>query len=265
MPKRVEAMVRWGREFARAREAAGFRSQVVLADHPEIYVSSSTIAKWELGQRVPKSEDLTQCERVLKTNGYLARLLDEWVPHEVSHEWLREWIEYEETATTLLWFQTTLIPGILQTEEYAREVLKDEHQVSHRLERQQILERDEPPTLIVLLDESVLLRKVGSEKVMYDQLLHLAQMAQRSDIRIHIIPLDSEICAEFSGPFGLAEVDGRAEAAYLDDAVVGRVTHHAEDIAALRRKWELFRGDTLRKNESLDLIRKVMEKWMPEQ
>lgn len=265
MPKRVGAMVRWGREFARAREAAGFTSQVALADHPEIYVSSSTIAKWELGHRIPKADDLAQCERVLKTNGYLARLLDEWVPEEVSHEWLREWIEYEETASTLLWFQSTLVPGILQTEDYAREVLKDEHMTNHRLERQKILEREEPPTLIVLLDESVLHRKVGSVKVMYDQLLHLAQMAQRPDIRIHIIPLDSDICSEFSGPFGLAEVDGRAEAAYLDDAVVGRVAHRAEDIAALRRKWELFRGEALRKNESLDLIRKVMEKWMPEQ
>ncbi|HZB34165.1 MAG TPA: helix-turn-helix transcriptional regulator [Streptosporangiaceae bacterium] len=264
MPKRVEAMVRWGREFARAREAAGFRSQVALAEHAEIYVSSSTIAKWELGQRIPKAEDLTQCERILGTNGYLARLLDEWVPDEVSHEWLREWIEHEATATTLLWFETTLVPGILQTEEYAREVLKNEHKTSHRLERQRILERDDAPTLIVLLDESVLLRRVGKAEVVYGQLLHLAQMAERPNIRIHIIPLESEICSEFSGPFVLAEVDGRVEAAYIDDAVVGRVSHRAEDIAALRRKWELFRGDALRKNESLDLIRKAMEKWMPE-
>ncbi|HEU5156989.1 MAG TPA: helix-turn-helix transcriptional regulator [Streptosporangiaceae bacterium] len=265
MPKRLDAMVRWGREFARAREAAGFRSQVALAEHPEIYVSSSTIAKWELGQRIPKAEDLAQCERVLGTNGYLARLLDEWVPDEVSHEWLREWIEYEETATTLLWFQPTLVPGILQTEEYARGVLKDEHKTSHRLERQKILEGDDPPTLIVLLDESVLMRKVGNTKTMYDQLLHLAQMAERPDIRIQIIPLDSDICSEFSGPFGLAEVDGRVEAAFLGDAVIGRVRHRPEEIATLRRKWELFRGDALRKNESLDLIRKVMQRWMPEQ
>lgn len=265
MPKRLGAMVRWGKEFARAREAAGFSSQVALADHPEIYVSSSTIAKWELGQRIPKAADLAQCERVLGTNGYLARLLDEWVPDEVSHEWLREWIEYEETATTLLWFQPTLIPGILQTEEYAREVLKDEHKTSHRLERQKILERDDPPTLIVLLDESVLMRKVGNDKIMYDQLLHLARMAERPNIRIQIIPLESDICSEFSGPFGLAEVDGRVEAAYLDDAVVGRVSRRAEDIAALRRKWELYRGDALRKNQSLDLIRKAMERWMPKQ
>ena len=265
MANNKKALIRWGKEFARARAAAGFTSQVALADHPDVHVSASTIAKWELGQRVPKEEDLRQCERVMGTNGYLEVILNDWVPNEVSHQWLREWVQFEETSTTLLWFETTVIPGLLQTPEYATAVLQNEHEVNHRLERQQILDRPEPPTLVALLDESILLRKVGGAKVMYDQLLHLAQMAERPNIWIHVIPLDSDVCSEFTGPFVLAEVDGRVEAAYLDDAVIGRAVQRAQEVATLRRKWELFRGDALRKNESLELIRRMMQRWMTEQ
>ncbi|WP_216215431.1 Scr1 family TA system antitoxin-like transcriptional regulator [Amycolatopsis aidingensis] len=71
---------------------------------------------WETGRRSPKTEDLARCEEILGSNGYLSRLLTELVSPEVAHEWLDRWIEVESRATTLLSFQPTVVPGLLQTE-----------------------------------------------------------------------------------------------------------------------------------------------------
>jgi len=152
-PKRKTALERWGYEFARARETAGFSSQVQFASHPDVHVSASLIAHWETGRRQPKLRDLEDCQEVLKTNGYLTRLLFEWVSLEVSPEWL-EWLDVEENATELLVYETRLVPGLLQTPAYTETILPSE-KVTQRLERQQVFERGSPPFYEALIDESV--------------------------------------------------------------------------------------------------------------
>jgi transcriptional regulator with XRE-family HTH domain len=137
-PKRLSAMHRWGREFARAREAAGF-SQASLAQHPEVHVSESLIAHWETGRKMPRItnratgeiRDLDDCEKVLGTNGYLKRLLLEWVTLEISPEW-SEWMAVEEDTSELLWYETRVIPGLLQTETYVEVATTEREDASGR-------------------------------------------------------------------------------------------------------------------------------------
>jgi len=216
---------------------------------------------WEIGKRTPKLEDLARCEERLDTKGRLAWSLQNWVPREMAHEWLDKWIEIEEQATQLLSFEPSIVPGLLQTESYARNVLSTEGEVAARLTRQKILDDDNPPILVALLDESVLQRKVGDAAVMYGQLMHLAELAQRSHIRIHILPLAADACAEITGPFVIASFDGGNEVAYLDNAVTGEVVENAEYLAKIHRIWELLRSDALPKDESIKLILKVAEEW----
>src|SRR5256885_1868749 len=140
-PKRKTAKERWGYEFARARESAGFTSQVAFANHDGVHVSASLIAHWETGRATPKLQDLEDCERVLGTNGYLTRLLLDWVSQEVSPEWL-EWMEVEEDSTELLAVRVDVLPGLLQTEAYAQVVLPSESLGQQRLERQKIIDQE---------------------------------------------------------------------------------------------------------------------------
>jgi transcriptional regulator with XRE-family HTH domain len=226
-----------------------------------INVVPSTVSQWESGKRTPHLKDVERIEEVLGTNGYLKRLLIKWVSREISPEWL-EWLGVEETATELLWFEENVIPGLLQTEDYARAVLPDEALVSQRLERQQLLEQGNPPTLQVLLDESVLYRKIGSAKIMADQLNHLADMAEREDVFIHIIPFSADACAKFTGPFILATTVEGNQVAYQDGALRGSIMESPADLAAFRRKWARFMADALPARESIELIRKtVSERW----
>lgn len=78
------------------------------------------------------------------------------------------------------------------------------------------------------------------------------------------VPPDARACAIFTGPFVIASFDEGNEAAYVDDQLRGRVVEHPEDIAALRRTFELIRGDALSGRQSTDLIREAMEQWKPE-
>lgn len=264
---RKTALELWGSWFARARERK-MMSQDALAK--AAYLSKSTVAMWETGRRFPRLADLARAEEVLETGGDMTALLTEWVGREVSQEWMDKWRLIEEQTKSLLWFQPLLVPGLLQIEDYARAVLRAgrpdvaevEDLVAMRLERQHILAGDKPPILVAMLDEGVLLHNVGGAAVMSAQLQHLLSMAERDHIVVQIIPMSKPACAGFTGPFGIASVDGRNEVAFVDGALRGAVVEQPEDVAAVRRMWDIFRGYALPKEESTDLIRRIVkEKW----
>jgi transcriptional regulator with XRE-family HTH domain len=109
-----------------------------------------------------------------------------------------------EASSELVW-QIAAVPGLLQTEEYARAIITAhqqvvlmpprifERRVQVRMIRQQVLTTRNPPLeLSVVLDESVLLRKVGSKEVMFQQLGHLAEMSELPNIELRVLPLQSE-------------------------------------------------------------------------
>jgi transcriptional regulator with XRE-family HTH domain len=256
-PRRKTAQELWGNELAHALDAAGMKGRD-LAE--AMHVVPSTVSQWLNGKRKPHHKDVERIEQLLGTNGYLGRYLQEWLPREVAHEWLDRWIEIEARATQMLWFEPSLVPGLLQTERYAQAVLSNEEEVAARLDRQKILDDDNPPIFVALLDESVLHRKVGDAAVMYEQLTHLAEMAERDNVRIHILPLAADACAKINGPFVIASFDGN-EVAYLDNAITGEVVEGRAEIARIRGMWELLRSDALPKDESIKLIKKVAEEW----
>ncbi|HEU5156182.1 MAG TPA: helix-turn-helix transcriptional regulator [Streptosporangiaceae bacterium] len=257
-PRRKTAQELWGNELAHALEAAGMKGRE-LAE--AMHVVPSTVSQWLNGHRKPHRKDVERIEEILGTNGYLGRYLVEWLPREVAHEWLDKWIDVEAQAIQLLSFQPSIVHGLLQTEGYARAVLSNDEQVESRLTRQKILDDDNPPMFVALLDESVLRRKVGDAAIMGEQLTHLAAMAERDNIRLHILPLTADACAEITGPFVIASLDGGDEVAYLDNAITGEVIEGKEQIAKIHRIWELLRSDALPKTESIKLITRMAAEW----
>lgn len=255
----------FGTQLKRAREAKGVTQEALAKS---VFKSPSMVAMWETGRRLPQPEDVPLVECALGTGGYLAELL-EFVSEQLPLEWLGKWLQVERSATSLLWFEPLIVPGLLQTEAYARTVLKSgrhrfadvEDMVSVRMERQRILAEEDPPILVALLDESILARNVGGAKVMYDQLLHLARMSETDNIVIQLIPLTAAACAGFISTFILASFDGGSEVAYVDDQLSGDVVERSEEVATLRRMFELFRADAIDQHGSTELIKKAAEKW----
>jgi transcriptional regulator with XRE-family HTH domain len=255
----------FARELRQAREAAGL-SQAQLATAIVGY-SPSFVAMVETSRRVPKPDFAERCDRILDTGGIFSRLVDDLVCRGMPPEWLGKWLVVEAKATSLLSYQPLLVPGLLQTEQYAREVIARsgrpfdvDDQVEARLARQRILAVDKRPMFVVVLDEGVLRRPVGGPNVMHEQLVRLLDVAERPDVVIQIVPLDAGAYSGLAGPFVIANFDG-GEVVYVDNALSGDVIERADDVAALKRLWESLRAEALPMKQSIDLMAKVAETW----
>src|SRR5262249_4916499 len=150
-------------------------------------VSEQLVGHWETARRVPGPTQAGALDTLYGTDGMFGRILSlADLASGESPEWLGEWQRIERRATMLRSFQPSVIDGLRQTEEYARAVLDDRRfhltdvdgVVSARLDRQRVLQSGgKPPTLIVLMHETVLDQPVGPDPtVMSEQLTYLAEV-----------------------------------------------------------------------------------------
>jgi len=257
-----------GKEIRLARATKGL-SRVELAK--AFPVSESLIRWWESGRTVPAEQYVERLITVLDLPEMLQRVLNELVSNEVAPEWLGKWVSLEEKASSLLTFVPLVIPGLLQTEDYARAVLRLgkespldlEERVSERIRRQHVLAREEPPLYHAILDEAVISRPVGSPNIMHDQLMRVVDLAEQTEmIIVQVIPFRVGGHAGFGGgPIVLASFDGK-EVAYVDNALRGDVVEKSEDVSAIRRIWQKLSAKALHEDESVQLIREAAEKWV---
>ncbi|MCO6007546.1 helix-turn-helix transcriptional regulator [Actinoallomurus purpureus] len=248
------------KELRRAREQMGM-TQAALAK--AIFASDSLVAAWESGRRVPKPKYVAPLVEILGIDAILARMISELVTSDAP-EWLGRLLELEGRSSSLSTYQPLLVPGLLQTEDYAREVLHRsgrhypdvDELIQARLERQSILTTDNPPLLVAIMDESVLRRPVGGPGVMREQLAHLIEVADRPDAVIQIVPSDVGAYPGLAGGFLILGFDGR-EAVYVDDAFSGDIIDAVDDIATMKRVWEALRVEALPGKQSVDLLAEV--------
>jgi transcriptional regulator with XRE-family HTH domain len=259
-----------GAELRRARTAAGFSSQETLA--ARLGFDRTVVAKAETGERPPTDDVLAAwCEACHLDDDLFGRLVvlarraDGLLP-----TWFEDWPDLEAAATTLRWFEPLLVPGLLQTEMYARAlyatrvVLAQDDIDSHiaaRLKRQEILDRDNPPMLWVIIDEGVLRRPVGGRHVMAEQVSRLIEAAQRPTIRIEIIHAGIGAHDGLAGAFILAELPGAPAAAYREGARKGQVVRDPEQVAELTVCWDTLRSEALSRSDSLALLEEAAKTW----
>ncbi|WP_166427260.1 helix-turn-helix domain-containing protein [Nonomuraea mesophila] len=226
-----------------ARTAAGL-SQVALGNI--VSCSESLIGLVERGQRKPTKSFTIAVESALGLNGDLFRLLPNTRVMSVP-KWFSEWPTVEENAHTIRTWQPLVVPGLLQTERYARAILAAEpgateqwieEAVETRLRRQSVFERNDPPMYWALLDECALLRPVGGKDVMREQLEHLLAMTERPNISIQVVPLDVGATAGLLGGFTLAESDGMPDHVYLDSAGQGTVIAREEAVRQVSLRYD---------------------------
>jgi hypothetical protein len=140
-----------------------------------------------------------------------------WSMHSnVASPQLLQFIEYQSLAMITRNFESLLIPGLLQTEDYAREVIKEfgrlltEDQldalVALRIKRQELLKQTEsPPWFFFILDEGVVRRMVGGKHIMNSQIRRLIELANRDDVTIEVVPFNAGVRYGMHGPFVILE------------------------------------------------------------
>ena len=261
-----------GNELRRARVAAGFSSQDALA--ARLGFDRTVITKAETGLRPPTADVLAAwcmaCnldEEIFGRLGTLARRADGSVP-----AWFADWArDIEAEAQTLRWFEPLIVPGLLQTEAYARALFvtrvglsadEIDSLVAARLARQDVLTREAPPMLWVIVDESVLRRPIGGRGVMAEQVRLLHEAAHRPTVRIEVVPTSIGAHDGLSGAFTIADLPGQpGAAAYLEGARKGQVVTGREEVTDLMTCWDTLRSDALSRSESLTLLEEVAKSW----
>jgi transcriptional regulator with XRE-family HTH domain len=260
------ALAMFAAELRAARAKAGLSRDELAA---LINYSGSLICLVENMTRVPTLAFAQRLDEALGTPGTFGRM-QEQVRAAPFPAWFRDWVAAEREATSLRTWQSTLVDGFLQTEEYARAVLgtrmgagedEIEQMVAGRLGRQAILHRDAPPLLWVVLDEAVLRRPIGGRPVMAQQLDHLVQMAQRPNIMIQIIPLEAGAHEGASGAFVIADCKNAPSVVYLETALTGLVIDRPEDVATVTLIYETLRGEALPRAGSLEMLKEVAKSW----
>lgn len=255
------------RELRRRRKAAGL-TQIELGKR--CFCSDTVVSGIETGAKPVTLEYLKLVDTALETDGYFETLWTELVKDDAAPVWFREWIEIERDAASLRWYEHSFVPGLLQTEAYARATLTGERLtadeadqlVRSRLDRQAILRRDLPPLLIAVLDESVLYRSAyGDRSLMADQLLHLETSAGLTQVQIHIIPSAVGMHPGLAGAFILADGSDGSAAAHADSQLAARIVGSPVEVATLAGRWERLRGIALPVDQSLELIKKAAASW----
>jgi transcriptional regulator with XRE-family HTH domain len=273
-PATAESPLRvFGAMLRHYRTAAGLTPEELGA---RIYLSASQIRKVEDGTRTPTEALVQACEALpeLATHGALATLreiLKDHLRHHAYPGWFQAWANHESHARRLRDFELAVVPGLLQTEAYARAILstrvgatKEEldNAVAARTSRQHILEREDPPELWSLIDEAALRRPVGSPEIMADQTASLATAARRSHIVLQVIPLSAGAHEGMrGGPFVLADFEDRLSLGYQDTALTGQIVEDANQVEALATTWDTLRLEALPRSASLDLVEEVASSW----
>ncbi|NBE81454.1 helix-turn-helix domain-containing protein [Micromonospora rubida] len=232
--------------------------------------SGSHVSSVETGGRPPTKEYMKAIDSQYHLDDRFGRMLRELAKLDADPVWLREWIEFEREVTTLRWFELSYLPGLLQTERYARATLAGgrftpdevERIVASRLGRQEILERDRPPQFIAVVDESVLRRPVLDQPgLMAEQLDHLVAQAMREHIQVHVVPVDAGMYLGLAGQFIIAELPDGTRVAHADNQLSAQIVDAPVDVAKIARTWEIVRNEALPRRQSSELIKEVAKSW----
>ncbi|MDG4799393.1 Scr1 family TA system antitoxin-like transcriptional regulator [Micromonospora sp. WMMD980] len=236
---------------------AGHTAESVAA---QIGVDPKTVARWVTQDRIPQTRHRANVAELLRRD---AEELWPDAARRRDPKWFRPWAEIEREALGLRWFESAVIPGLLQTADYARAVLASgplaadaEDFVETRLRRQSaVLDRPRPPLVVFVIDEGALRR--GAPGVLGPQFDHLAALAQRPNVMIHVLPLRAGLHPGQAGPFIIASTPEGDDVGYLDDQAAGRITN---DVAPLWAVWDTVRSVALPRDQTVELLE--ARSWM---
>ncbi|MDL4813562.1 helix-turn-helix domain-containing protein [Actinomadura opuntiae] len=181
-----------------------------------------------------------------------------------------ELIGYESAASIVRQYENLILPGLLQTQEYAQEYIGGdlppeqagdvEPLVEVRMRRQEILERENPPLLLFILDEATVRRQIGGPRVMRNQLRHLVDLASRPHITIEVVPFSAGVYPGLRGSFTILEFPAAEDddVLHLESPGFMRVTRDLQEaITSYRERFEELRKISLRPEGTAVLLNQL--------
>ncbi|MFD8692715.1 Scr1 family TA system antitoxin-like transcriptional regulator [Streptomyces sp. NPDC059651] len=254
-----------GKLVAVFRAAAGL-TQAQLADAVRIQVE--TVASIEQGRRALLPDLARRMDELLETKGALATAVENMPEVDLVPAWAEQYMDLERTALALSWYDNQVLPGLLQTEAYARAVFRNRVPVfsedkiavrtASRLERQEILHRLEPPTISFVVWEPVVMLRLVDDAAHAEQLRHLRACALLPGVSLQILPLSHRTHAGLDGPFILLETPDYQQVAYSETQRGSMLVSDPDEISILSQKYAMLRAQALSPEATLGLLDRLL-------
>ncbi|MFJ5884229.1 Scr1 family TA system antitoxin-like transcriptional regulator [Kitasatospora cineracea] len=279
----------YGSELRRLREERGL-SQERLGEL--VFCSGTYISQIEKAARRPQEDLSERFDSVLETGGHLARLyplvtrtrpavysvvaadlraVSQPVARMRFAEYFTTAAELQAVARTISSFSPTLVPGLLQTPEYARAVFRAaqplrsaadiEDRVGLRMGRARIFDHPTGPLFWAVLDESVIRRPVGGAAVMAEQLFHLVELARENRIIVQVLPFSAGAHALMEGELCLLTFADAPPAAYVEGPHAGQLIDDSSTVAECVLSYDFTRAAAMAPEASLELIESAAEQY----
>lgn len=256
----------YGSELRREREARGWTQEQM---GERVFCSGAYIGQFESATRLPQPELSRLLDGILGSGEHFQRLCH--LARKTRHAaYFADAAELEQQARTISEYAPMLVPGLLQTEAYARALVSAAQRfepqdtvdrlVRARLDRQALLDGPDAPVLWVVLHESAIQVRVGGHTTMAEQLAALAA-AVRSNRRLllQVLPCAAGAAAFLNGTVIGMTFDDAAPVVYTETAYSGQLVEEPALVARYQRAYDLTRAASLSPEASLDLIETAAE------
>ncbi|WP_345617719.1 helix-turn-helix transcriptional regulator [Streptomyces ziwulingensis] len=229
--------------------------------------SASTVASYEQGRRIPSPRTIDRADEVVGADGLLSNWKEEMERAQYPG-FFQGMAALEKEAIELLSYDTLVVKGLLQTEEYMRALLGMrrppldpeiiEQRVAARQARQDILDRRPVPLLSFVMDESVLRRPYGGKPVLRGQLEQILLFGQKRNVEIQVMPLGCVESAGVDGPFTVVTREDGKKFVYAEAQGTSALETDPKRAALSAARYGIIRSQALTPQDSTEFIEGVL-------
>ncbi|WP_432130429.1 helix-turn-helix domain-containing protein [Streptomyces tendae] len=266
-PDPSDSLRTFGAVLQALREHAGY-SRAQFADL--VSFSKHTVESVELGRRMPDVALVERSEEALGNTGALRRSAKHVTRGRGDvglAAWFRQWARLERVAVSLCTYECRLVPGLLQSEGYARALFENriplltderlEAQVEARLERQKLLLERTTVPFHFIVEEAVLRRRLGGVEVLGAQLDLLLERTAPRNVTLQVMPSEAECHACMDGPVQLLETPEGRRLAYSEGQENGRLISDRKEVRLLYQRYDTLRSQALNPKDSRVLLERL--------
>ncbi|MFD7836254.1 helix-turn-helix domain-containing protein [Streptomyces sp. NPDC059761] len=260
----VAVVAALGRQLKVWREEAGMRAAEFGA---AIQYGEDQVRKVEAGKRIPRAEYLDRADEVLNAGGKIKAMKVDLEQVRYPKK-IRDLKQREAKAVEIGAYNNHNIHGLLQTEEYARALLRTlrpaytsdelEGMVSGRMARQSIFQRSPGPALGFVQEEVTLRRPIGGTMVLRRQLEHLLEVIQLPNIEFQVMPTNREDHAGMEGLIQLLKFADGSAVGRADGVFYGRPVSDPKQLRILELRYGIIRAQALTPRESRAFIEELL-------
>ncbi|MDX3860180.1 helix-turn-helix domain-containing protein [Streptomyces europaeiscabiei] len=266
-PDPSDSLRTWGAVTQALREHAGY-SRAEFADL--VRFSRHMVESVEQGRRMPDVTYVERADELLGNTGALRRS-SQYVTRGRGDvglaAWFRQWARLERVAVSLCTYECRLVPGLLQSRDYARAVFEGtvpvtpddqlDNFMDRRMERQRMLFERPTTPFSFIVEEHVLRRRFGDDARMRGLFDHVLELSAPRNVTLQIVPLEAGLHACLDGPVQLLETPKGQRLAYSEGQQNGRLISDSKEVGLLHQRYDTLRSQALNAKDSRALLERL--------